>query len=369
MADDKKKKKPAEEIEDSSGSSKKKSSTGKSSTGKKSTTKKSSTKKSSAKKSSAKKSSAKKSAAKKSTTKKSSAKKKTPSAANIKKSTNSSSKKKKTRRELAQETVTSSDDEYSDDYIDPDAADRGDEPKSVVTHLDEFRSRLMYSLLAIIIVSLGSFFFSEYILNFINRPYLATGHKLNVFNLTEGFILRLKAAFIAGIFVGLPVIVFHLWRYILPAINKQDRKFARLSIIAAIILLYGGMAFTYFFILPFAVKMLLSFTPVDMTNTIGASKYLSFVLLFSLGMGIMFELPIIIMILTRIGIVSPAFLISKRKYAIILLWIISAMITPPDILTQSMIAIPLMLLYELSIIISKVMVKRKKKKELEKLTS
>jgi len=357
VADDKKKKKTAEGIEDSSGSTKKnspktsskKKSNGKSSAGKKSTTKKSTTKKS--------------------TAKKSTAKKKTSSARNVKKTTDSSSKKKKTRRELAQETVTSSDDEYSDDYIDPDAAERGDEPKSVVTHLDEFRSRLMYSLLAIIIVSLASFFFSEYILDFINRPYLATGHKLNVFNLTEGFILRLKAAFIAGIFVGLPVIVFHLWRYILPAINKQDRKFARLSIIAAIILLYGGMAFTYFFILPFAVKMLLSFTPVEMTNTIGASKYLSFVLLFSLGMGAMFELPIIIMILTRIGIVSPAFLISKRKYAIVLLWIIAAMITPPDILTQSMIAIPLMLLYELSIIISKMMVKRKKKKELEKLTS
>ncbi len=327
---------------------------------KKSTAKKSTAKKSTAKKSTAKKSTAKKSTEKKSTAKKSSSKKFTD---------DTSSKKKKTRRELAQETTTSSGDEYSDDYIDPDAAERGDEPKSVVTHLDEFRSRLMYSLLAIIIVSLGSFFFSEYILDFINRPYLATGYKLNVFNLTEGFILRLKAAFIAGIFVGLPVIVYHLWRYILPAINKQDRKFARLSIIAAIILLYGGMAFTYFFILPFAVKMLLSFTPVEMTNTIGASKYLSFVLLFSLGMGIMFELPIIIMILTRIGIVSPAFLISKRKYAIILLWIISAMITPPDVLTQSMIAVPLMLLYELSIIISKMMVKRKKKKELEKLTS
>ncbi|MFW5752200.1 MAG: twin-arginine translocase subunit TatC, partial [bacterium] len=338
----------------------KKKSSSKKSTAKKSTVKKSTAKKSTAKKSTAKKSTAKKSTEKKSTAKKSSSKKLTA---------DSSSKKKKTRRELAQETTTSSGDEYSDDYIDPDAAERGDEPKSVVTHLDEFRSRLMYSLLAIIIVSLGSFFFSEYILDFINRPYLATGYKLNVFNLTEGFILRLKAAFIAGIFVGLPVIVYHLWRYILPAINKQDRKFARLSIIAAIILLYGGMAFTYFFILPFAVKMLLSFTPVEMTNTIGASKYLSFVLLFSLGMGIMFELPIIIMILTRIGIVSPAFLISKRKYAIILLWIISAMITPPDVLTQSMIAVPLMLLYELSIIISKMMVKRKKKKELEKLTS
>ena len=347
MADDKKKKKTAQDKEDPKKSTKKPS-PGKSS--KKKSTGKSSTKKTVTKKSTA---------------------KKTATGNNIKKKASRGNSKKKAKSISDVKSGSSSDavDEYSDDYVDPDAAERGDEPKSVVSHLDEFRSRLMYSLLAIIIVSLGSFFFSEYILDFINRPYLATGYKLNVFNLTEGFILRLKAAFIAGLLVGLPVIVYHLWKYMLPAINKGDRKFARISIIAAIILLYGGMAFTYFFILPFAVKMLLSFTPAEMTNTIGASKYLSFVLLFSLGMGIMFELPIIIMILTRIGIVSPAFLISKRKYAIILLWIISAMITPPDILTQSMIAIPLMLLYELSIIISKMMVKRKKKKELEGLTS
>ena len=370
MAEDKRKKKVAEEKEENN-KPKKKSST-KKTTGKK--TSKKSVKKSATKKSTKK--TTKKAATKKTTSKKSSSKNNAGTRKSTPRSKSSTTKKKAAPKtgKKDDEKIKKTDqpkevDEYSDDYIDPDAADRGDEPKSVVSHLDEFRSRLMYTLLTIIIVSLASFFFSDYIIDIINKQYIATGKKQNVSDLVEGFVLRLKAAFIAGIFIGLPVIVYHLWKYIVPAINKEDRKFARRSIIAAIFLLYGGMAFTYFLILPFAVKMLLSFTPVDMANTIGASKYLSFVLLFSLGMGLMFELPIIIMILTRIGLVTPAFLISKRKYAIVLIWIIAAMITPPDLLTQAMLAIPIMLLYELSIFISRMMVKRKKKKELEKLTS
>lgn len=255
-------------------------------------------------------------------------------------------------------------DEINIDEPSHEALDRGDIPMSVVGHLDELRSRFLVTLITIIIITLGSFFISEYILDIINRPYFASGMKLNVFNLTEGFIIRLKAALIAGILIGTPVIIFQIWKYILPAIERKDRVFIRNSIIAAVFLFYGGIIFTYFLVLPFAIKMLLNFTPTEMSNTIGASKYLNFVLLFSIAMAIMFELPIVIMILTRIGILSPQLLISKRKYAIVLIWIVAAMITPPDMLTQSMLAMPIMLLYEVSIIISKYIVKRKKKREL-----
>ncbi|MBN2041579.1 MAG: twin-arginine translocase subunit TatC [Spirochaetes bacterium] len=245
---------------------------------------------------------------------------------------------------------------------DPDALLRGDVPMSIVGHLNELRSRLIVSLATIVVVMLASFFLSEYILNFLNRPYLETGLKLNVFNLTEGFILRVKASLITGIIIALPVIVYEIWKYILPAVETRDRKFIKLSVIAAVFLLYSGIFFTFFFILPFAIKMLMSFTPADMTSTVGASKYLSFVLLFCLAMGVMFELPIIIMILTRIGLITPQLLISKRKYALVLIWIVAAIITPPDVLTQTMLAIPVMLLYEISIIISKIIIKRKAKK-------
>ncbi|MDY6933805.1 MAG: twin-arginine translocase subunit TatC [Spirochaetota bacterium] len=243
------------------------------------------------------------------------------------------------------------------------ALERGDVPMSVVGHLDEFRSRLIITLSAIIIITLGSFFLSEQILEIINRPFLATGLKLNVFNLTEGFILRLKASLIAAVLISLPLIIYELWKYIQPAINTDDRKFIFGSILGSILLFYLGVAFTYLLTLPFAIKMLISFTPEVMANTIGASKYLNFVLLFSLGMGLTFQLPILVMILSKIGIITPALLIRQRKYAVVLSWIGAAMITPPDVLTQMMLAIPVMLLYEISIIISKIVVKTKKKKD------
>jgi len=250
------------------------------------------------------------------------------------------------------------------DHVDPAALERGDNPMSLVGHLDEFRSRFLVSLITIVVITLGAFFFSDYLLDVLNRPYLATGQKLNIFNLIDGFLLRLKSAFIAGILLGFPVIIYEIWKYIVPAIDKKDRFFSRMSLIAAVLLFYSGITLTYF-ALPFAVKALLAFTPTDMVNTINANQYLSFVLLFCLAMGAVFELPIVILVLTKIGFVSPSFLISKRKYAILLIWVLAAIITPTvDPLTQSLVAVPLMLLYELSIIISRLVVVRKKKREL-----
>ncbi len=237
---------------------------------------------------------------------------------------------------------------------------------SIVGHLNELRSRLIVSLTSITIVTLtGFFFFSDYILAIINKPYIKTGLKLSVFSLSEGFIIRAKASLIAGLFIGLPVIVYEIWKYIAPAISIKDRKFIGGSVVAAVFLMYTGILLTYFFLLPIAIRMLLSFTPETMNSIIGASKYVNFVMFFCFAMGLMCELPILIMILTKLGIITPKLLISKRKYAIVLIWIFAAILTPgPDVLSQTLVAIPIMLLYEISIIISKIMLKRKAKQEL-----
>lgn len=249
--------------------------------------------------------------------------------------------------------------------VDPDALRRGDKPMNIVDHLDEFRSRLLIVLVTVIVLTVLGFYFSDILLDAINKPFIESGFKLNIFNLVEGFVLRIKASFVMGLLIGLPLLVYHLWQYIKPAIDIDNRKFAVYSIIAAVILFYAGLGATYFYLLPLSIKVLLSFTPPDMENMINASKYFNFAILFALAIGITFEMPIIIMILTRIGIVSPSFLISKRKYAIVLIWIFAAVITPTtDPLTLTLVAVPLMLLYELSIVISKFIVIRKKRKEL-----
>ncbi len=249
------------------------------------------------------------------------------------------------------------DDEYTS------AKERGDEPMSVVGHLDEMRSRILQSLIAVIVLTFAGFFLSDHLLEFMNAPFVKTGHKLNIFKLTGGFIIRIKAALVAGLMIGLPFIIYQIWKFISPAISKKDRKFSIISLICAFFLFYGGMAFVFFILLPFAIDMLLSFIGDDMLSTIGASDYMSFILLMSVAMGILFELPIVVMILTRIGLITPRFLITKRKYSVVIIWIIAAVITPQDVLSQVLVAVPLMLLYEISIVISRIIFIRKRKRE------
>lgn len=254
-----------------------------------------------------------------------------------------------------------------DEEIDPEATDRGDIPMSFVDHLGELRSRIIISIIVFFILTVAGFIFSDELLYFINKPYTDTGLKLNVFRLSEGFMMRLKVSAIAALIVGLPFLIFQVWRFIQPAITKKDRMFSRMSLVSSIFLFYGGVAFVYFLLMPMTVKVLLSFIAKDITSVMGASEYISFVFLFCFLMGVLFEFPIIIMILTRIGIVTPSFLSRNRKWAIVIVFIISAVITPSqDMLTQIIVAVPLMFLFEVSIIISKMTTVRKKKKELEK---
>ena len=237
---------------------------------------------------------------------------------------------------------------------------------SVVDHLSEMRSRLLVSLIVIVSFTVAGFYFSDYLMHVINAPFAQTGQKLNLFKIFEGITLRIKTAVLCGLLLSLPLIVYQVWRYIFPAVEKGDRMFMRITLVAAVLLFYGGLVVTYIFI-PMAITTLLGFSPEGMNITNNATEYLNFFVLLSLSMGIVFELPIIMLVLTKIGIISPSFLIAKRKHAIVLIWIAAAFITPPDPLSMAILAIPLMLLYEISIFISKFIVIRKKKKELEEM--
>jgi len=248
---------------------------------------------------------------------------------------------------------------------DPEAIERGDVPMTIVGHLDELRSRIIKSLVVIALITVGAFIFSEEILQYITRPFTVTGFKLNVFKLTEGFVIRLKVSAIIALLIGLPFLAWQAWRFILPAISGKDRMFSRVSLLVSALLFYTGVAFVFYLLVPLTVKVLLGFVSKDMISTIGANDYITLVFFFCVIMGILFELPIIIMVLTRIGIITPSFLVLKRKYAIVLAFFLAAIITPTqDLLTMCIVAIPLVILYEASILVSKLTVVRKKKKEL-----
>jgi sec-independent protein translocase protein TatC len=221
--------------------------------------------------------------------------------------------------------------------------------------LDKFRSKILVTLLMLVILTPVAFYFSDWLLYFINKPFIESGNKLNIFTLMGGFMLKFKVSVAAALFILAPVIIYQIWSIIVPSLNKSNRMFSRITIIAAVILFYSGVTFVFFILLPAAIKVMLSFVGKDMLSTIGADNYLGFILFFSLSMGVLFEVPVIVLVLTRMGIVSPAMLSKKRKYAIVVIWVIAAIITPqPDPLSQAMVGVPLMIIYEISIIISRI---------------
>ncbi len=249
--------------------------------------------------------------------------------------------------------------------IDPSALARGDEPMTIVEHLDELRSRLIVIIISFFILASVAFYFSDFLITFINKPFQQTGNKLNVFTLVGGFIIKMKVAAAIALIILIPLILFHVWRFISPAIEKPTRYVSRSIIISSITLFYAGVIFV-FLILPSMVKVLLSFIDTSMLSTIDANDYLHFIFFMSCIMGFLSELPILVLLLTKIGLITPQFLISKRKYAVIIIWITAAIVTPgPDFLSQSLVGVPLMFLYEISIIVSKFVLVRKKRKELK----
>lgn len=254
--------------------------------------------------------------------------------------------------------------EKENEEVDPDSIARGDHPMSIVDHLDEFRSRFLKVFLALVVFTFVAFYFSDQLVYYINKPFLETNNQLHIFKLTGGFMLRFKASAGAAILLLIPYVLFHIWRFIAPAIGKTERMFSRLTIISAVLLFYSGVAFVFFLLIPFTIKMFLSFIGTYMITTIGADDYLNMIFIFCLLMGILFEMPIIMLILTKIGIVTPELLITKRRYAIVVIWVIAALVSPPDVISMTLCGIPLMALYEISIVLSRFMILRKKRKEI-----
>jgi len=282
----------------------------------------------------------------------------------VKTEKNITAKKKENPADKFYKLLTDEDKEEKEvEEIDPAALARGDEPMSIVSHLDELRSRVLVILVAFMVITAIAFYFSDILIYYVNKPFLDSGNKLNIFTLVGGFMLKFKVSAATAIFILVPLIIFQIWRFIVPAIERKNRTFSRLTIISAVLLFYSGVSFVFFILLPAAIKVMLSFVGPEMISTIGADDYLNFIVFSSLIMGVLFEVPVIILVLTRLGIVSPQFLISKRKYAILIIWIIAAIVTPqPDPLSQSLVGVPLMLLYEISIIISKIVAIRERKK-------
>ena len=243
---------------------------------------------------------------------------------------------------------------------------------SFLGHLAELRSRLIKSFVFLLIFFIICYIFSESIYSFLVKPYADAvkddpiNRRLIFTALHETFITYLKVAFFTAMFVTSPVILIQIWKFVAPGLYKNEKKALLPYLIATpTLFLLGGMI-VYYLIMPLAINFFLSFETSSQTNNLPiqleakVNEYLSLIMRLIFAFGISFQLPVLLSLLANVGFVDSDYLIKRRKYVIVIIFVVAAILTPPDPITQIGLGIPLLILYELSILSVKIIEKRKK---------
>ena len=225
---------------------------------------------------------------------------------------------------------------------------------SLTAHLDELRSRIIKSLLAIVAGGCISYFFLDEITKFLTQPV----GKLYYMQPGEAFFTYLKIDLVTGFLIALPVIFFHVWRFFLPALTKSERAVIGLIVPTSVILFFAGLAFSFFFILPTALKFFMGFSTDELQTMFSFQNYFDFVIMFVLPFGFVFQMPLIITVLGKLGILTSEFLGRYRRIVFFLSFVIGAFVTSPDVFTQVAVAIPVMFLYEAGYLIVKYILRK-----------
>lgn len=245
--------------------------------------------------------------------------------------------------------------------------DRGGDPLDeqripFTAHLEELRNRLVISFIAIAIGAGVAYYFKEILFDILRLPLKeameSVGKNLEpviyFHSLPEAFFTYLTISLLVGAFMAAPVILYEFWMFVVPGLYKKERRILGPVIILSILFFMGGALFGYFYVFPWGFKYFLSFVNENLQILPSMKDYLGFVSKLIIAFGIVFELPIILTCMAAMGLVTPAFLKRNRKYAIVLAFIIGAILTPPDVVSQILMAVPLVVLYEISIIGTKI---------------
>ena len=247
------------------------------------------------------------------------------------------------------------------------------EKSGFISHLVELRQRLINSFIFLFSFFVVCYFFSEEIYSFLVQPYADAVKDDNVNRrliftaLQETFLTYLRVSFFAALFVSSPIILMQIWKFIAPGLYKNEKEAILPYLIATpILFLFGGML-VYYLIMPLAIKFFLSFEASSINSALPiqleakVNEYLSLVMKLIFAFGLSFQLPVILSLLARVGFVDSVFLKERRKFVVVIIFVAAAILTPPDPITQIGLAIPLLILYELSIFSVKIIEKRKNK--------
>ena len=240
---------------------------------------------------------------------------------------------------------------------------KADEKLPFTAHLQELRSRLIKCFIAVGIGFVLSYGFKEKLFDILTAPLISvmgTGDTLIYTNLPEAFFTFLKSAFLSGILLSSPIIIYQFWMFIAPGLYHKERRLLLPIIFLSSLFFIGGALFGYYIVFPWGFKFFLGFASETIKPLPSMKEYLSFSSKMLIAFGLVFELPLILTFLAKLGIVSVAFLKKQRKYALLLFFTGAAILTPPDVVTQIMMALPLMVLYEISIIGAMIFGKKKK---------
>lgn len=229
-------------------------------------------------------------------------------------------------------------------------------------HLEELRKRLIVCFAAVGVGFALAYGFKEKLFQILTLPLISVmqqGETLIYTGLPEAFFTFLKVAFLAGLMIASPVIIYQFWMFVAPGLYDREKRLLLPIVFLSSIFFLGGALFGYFVVFPFGFEFFLGFATETIRPMPSMKEYLSFSAKLLLAFGLVFELPLVITFLARLGIVSVPFLKKSRKYAILLFFVVAAILTPPDVVTQVMMALPMMLLYEISIIGARIFGKAK----------
>jgi sec-independent protein translocase protein TatC len=222
-------------------------------------------------------------------------------------------------------------------------------------HLGELRKRIMWSLTALLIGIVVALPIKGYVITYLEKPITDSKQTLVYLTLTEAFWVEMKVALILGLFIASPVILWQVWAFIAPGLYSHEKKYALPFVLIGSVMFIGGGVFALKVVTPFAIQFLLSYSRPGLTPMISVGSYIDFLLKFILAFGVVFELPLALTLASRMGFVTPQMLARNRKYAILINFVVAAILTPtPDIFNQCLMAGPLILLYEVGIISARI---------------
>ena len=236
---------------------------------------------------------------------------------------------------------------------------------TLISHLLELRTRLMRAFAAVLIVLVPCAIYANSLFEYLERPLqaqLPKGSSLIATSITATFTTPFKLAFIVALIIAMPYVLYEIWAFVAPGLYKKEKRFALPLLVSSIILFYCGVAFAYFVVFPVMFQFFISTTPKGVLMMTDISQYMDFVLVMALSFGAAFEVPVAVVLLITTGIVSIEKITAARGYVLIGIFVVAAILTPPDAVSQTIMAVPMYLLYEGGIIFARIL-RRGQKKE------